>query len=65
MNPVLLLAAVLALFPFDGVAGEKQIVDVNELTGSWQDWITRKTVGTVLPADPKYGAGSSESERIE
>src|SRR5262245_2782962 len=35
----LLLAAVFALSPLDGVAGEKQIVDVKELTGSWRGWV--------------------------
>jgi len=33
---VLLLAAVLALSPLAGVAGEKQVVDVKELAGSWR-----------------------------
>jgi hypothetical protein len=41
MNPVLFLAAVLALSPLDGVAGEKQIADVEELAGTWQGWVTR------------------------
>src|SRR5262249_33922951 len=36
-----LLAAVLALSPLDGVAGDKQIAAVEELAGSWQGWITR------------------------
>src|SRR5262249_7609006 len=31
-----LLAAVLALSPLDGVAGDKQIAAVEELAGSWQ-----------------------------
>jgi hypothetical protein len=35
-----LLAAVFALAPLDGVAGEKQIVDVKELAGSWRGWVT-------------------------
>jgi hypothetical protein len=33
MHRALLLAAVFALSPLDGVAGEKQIVDVRELMG--------------------------------
>jgi len=121
MNRALLLAAVFALSPLDGVAGEKQIVTVEELAGSWQGWITRgedqehatmyvsadgsyrslttggastegkfylqegkllyrssrttgtvslsedqgKTVLRVMPADPAYGAGSAEYERVE
>ena len=35
-----LLAAVFALAPLDGVAGEKQIIDVKELAGSWRGWVT-------------------------
>ena len=38
MRP-LLLAAVLVLSPLDGLAGEKQIVDVKELAGSWRGWV--------------------------
>jgi hypothetical protein len=38
----LLLAAVFALSPFDGVSGEKQIADVKELVGRWQGWVTRE-----------------------
>jgi hypothetical protein len=36
----LLWAAVFALSPLDGVAEEKQIVDVKELAGSWRGWVT-------------------------
>jgi len=36
----LLLAAALVLSPLDGLAGEKQIVDVKELAGSWRGWVT-------------------------
>jgi hypothetical protein len=39
MHGALLLAAVLTLSPRDGVAEEKQIVDVKELAGSWRGWI--------------------------
>jgi hypothetical protein len=35
----ILLAAALALSPLDGLAGEKQIVDVKELAGSWRGWV--------------------------
>jgi hypothetical protein len=35
----LLLAAVLVLSPLDGLAGEKQIVDVKELAGRWRGWV--------------------------
>jgi hypothetical protein len=40
MQRALLLAAVLALSPLDGLAGEKQIVDVKELAGSWRGWVS-------------------------
>lgn len=36
----ILLAAVFALSPLDGVAGEKQILDVKELAGKWRGWVT-------------------------
>jgi hypothetical protein len=39
MHRALLLAAVCALSPLDGVAEEKQIVDVKELAGSWRGWV--------------------------
>lgn len=38
---VVLLAVVFAPSPLEGVAREKQILDVKELTGSWHGWITR------------------------
>src|SRR5262249_60400429 len=38
MYRALLLAAMLALSALDGVAGEKQIVDVKELAGTWRGW---------------------------
>ena len=41
MNSALFLAAVLALSTLDGVAGEKQITDVQELAGTWRGWVTR------------------------
>ena len=40
MHLPLLLAAAFALCPLDGVAGEKQIVDVKELAGRWRGWVT-------------------------
>jgi hypothetical protein len=39
LHRALLLAAVFALSPLDGVAGEKQIVDVKELARSWRGWV--------------------------
>jgi hypothetical protein len=40
MHRALLLAAVFALSTLDGVAEEKQIVDVKELAGNWRGWVT-------------------------
>src|SRR2546428_8810827 len=40
MHLALLFAAVIAVSPLVGVAGEKQIVDVKELAGSWRGWVT-------------------------
>src|SRR5215813_1921544 len=121
MHLALLLVAVFALSPLDGVTGEKQIVDVKELAGTWQGLLTReqgqqratmivttdgsyratttagsstegrfyiedgklryrssrtigigslsedrgKTVLTMMPEDPKYGAGRAEYERVK
>ena len=39
IHRALLLVAVFALSPLDGVAGEKQIVDVKELAGNWRGWV--------------------------
>jgi len=39
MYRALPLAAMLALSALDGVAGEKQIVDVKELAGTWRGWV--------------------------
>ena len=36
----LLLAVVLVIFPFVGIAAEKKIADVKELAGSYQGWVT-------------------------
>ena len=39
MHRALLLAAVFALSTLDGVAEERQIVDVKELAGRWRGWV--------------------------
>jgi len=39
MQLALILVAVFALSPLDGVAGEKQIGEVKELAGSWRGWV--------------------------
>src|SRR3989441_7031300 len=43
MHLALLFAAVIAVSPLVGVAGEKQIVDVKELAGSWRGWVTAES----------------------
>src|SRR5262249_59872243 len=40
MHRALFLAAVFALSPLDGVAGDKQIVDVKEVAGTGRGWVT-------------------------
>ena len=39
----LLLATAFALSPLHGVAGEKKVVDVKELAGSWRGWVTAES----------------------
>src|SRR2546425_13352296 len=62
MHLALLLAAVFSLSPLDGVAGEKQVVDVKELAGSWRGWVTgeqgdeRATMN--ISADGSYKAST-------
>ena len=69
MHLALLLAAVFSLFPLDGVAGEKQIVDVKELTGSWRGWVTgeqgqeRATMN--IQADGSYKASTTRGSTAE
>src|SRR5512138_1808996 len=63
-----LLAAVLALSPLDGVAGEKQIVDVKELAGRWRGWVT-EAVGDEwatmdVSADGSYKASTMSSTTV-
>jgi len=51
----LLLATVLVPSPLEGLAGEKQIVDVKELAGRWRGWVNEVagdewSTMSVLPA---------------
>ena len=39
MHLTLLLAAIFALSPLDGVTEDKQIADVKELAGTWRGWV--------------------------
>ena len=49
MRLALVVAAMFALSPLDGVAGEKQVVDVKELAGSWQGWSQRRWETSAQP----------------
>lgn len=63
MHLLLLLAAIFALSPLDGVAGEKQIADVKELAGSWRGWVRtefgRERATMVVDADGTYNASTT------
>jgi hypothetical protein len=56
------LITVFALSPLDGVAEEKQIVDVKELAGSWRGWIAGAAGGEWatmnVSADGSYTASA-------
>jgi len=45
LRGLLLLAVVFTLSPLGGVAGDKQIVDVKELAGSWRGWVVTSDQG--------------------
>jgi len=62
MRLALLLAAVFAVFPLDGIAGEKQIRDVKELAGNWRGWVTEQTqerANMIVSADGSYKASTT------
>ncbi len=69
MHLALLLAAMFAVSPLVGVAGEKQIVDVKELAGSWRGWVTaasgqeRATMN--VQADGSYKASTTSGSTAE
>jgi hypothetical protein len=69
MHHVLLLAAVFALSPFDGLAGEKQIVDVKELAGNWRGWVTgeqgQERATMIVTADGSYRASTTRGSTTE
>jgi hypothetical protein len=69
MHRALLLAAVFALSPLDGVAGEKQIVDVKELVGSWRGWVTgefgQERATMIVSADGSYKASTTRGSTTE
>jgi Integrase core domain len=69
MHRALLLAAVFALSSLDGVAGEKQIVDVKELVGSWRGWVTgefgQERATMIVSADGSYKASTTRGSTTE
>jgi hypothetical protein len=69
MHLPLLLVVVVALFPLDGLAGDKQIADVKELAGSWQGWITREQgrerATMIVIADGSYRATTTAGSSTE
>ena len=65
-----LLATAFVLSPLhDAVAGDKQIVDVKELAGSWQGWITREDgqqhATLIISADGSYRALTRDGATTE
>src|SRR5262245_30055948 len=64
MRLLLLLAAIFALSPLDGLAGEKQIADVKELAGSWRGWVKtefgRERATMVVEEDGTYKASTTQ-----
>ena len=65
----LLLAAVFAVHPLGGVAGEKQIADVKELAGSWQGWVTgelgQERATMIVQANGSYKASTTQGSTSE
>jgi hypothetical protein len=65
----LFLAAVFALSPLDAVAGEKQIVDVKELAGSWRGWVTgeqgQERATMTVTDDGSYKASTTRGSTTE
>ena len=65
----LLLGAMFALSPLNGVAGEKQIADVKELAGSWQGWVRtefgRERATMVVQEDGTYKASTKRGTLTE
>jgi hypothetical protein len=59
----LLLAATFSVWPLAVGAGEKQIVDVKELAGSWRGWVTgeqgQERANMIVSADGSYKASTS------
>ena len=69
MHLALVLAAVFVLFPLDGIAGEKQIVDVKELAGSWRGWVMgvqgEEPATMIVTANGSYRATTTPGSTTE
>jgi hypothetical protein len=69
LHLAVLLGAVLALSPFDGVTQEKQIADVKELAGIWRGRATREQaqepVTMIVAADGSYRAMTTAQASTE
>lgn len=70
MPLALFLAAVFTVSPLDGVAGEKPIVDVKELAGSWRGWVTAETgrqerANMTVQVDGSYKASTTRGSMSE
>jgi hypothetical protein len=69
MHLALVVAAVFAMSPLHGVAGEKQVVDVKELAGSWRGWVTAEMgderVTMNVQTDGSYKASTTRGSTSE
>src|SRR5262249_6736614 len=69
MHRALVLAAVFALSPLAALAGEKQVADVKELTGSWQGWVVgefgQERATMSVSADGSYKASTFRGSTTE
>ena len=65
----LILGALLVLSPLEGVAQEKQIVHVKELSGAWRGWVTREQehepVTMIVDPDGSYRAMTADTASTE
>jgi hypothetical protein len=69
MYLVSILAAVFALSPLSGVAGEKKVTDVKELAGSWMGWVTgeqgQERATMIVSPDGSYKASTISGSTTE
>src|SRR5213594_2715835 len=69
MRLALVVAALFALSPLDGVAGEKQVLDVKELAGSWRGWVTAEMgderATMTVQTDGSYKASTTRGSTSE